>query len=145
MFLINLYYQFIESYINYNILNWPSTLTSNLECIMKKKAIRVITFENKYEHTSPLFKELGILPLDQQIQLKQAALMWKVHNRYIPPPPISDMFALNISEIVRRINPNKYHLPNPRLNYAKRHISYSCVKLWNTEIPNELKEIAFLT
>ena len=86
---------------------------------------------------------LSILPLDQQIQLKQAAFIWKLHNRYIPPP-ISDMFALNTSKIVRRRNPNKYHLPNPRLNYAKRHISYSCVKLWNTEIPNELKEISFL-
>ena len=124
-FLISLYYSFIESYINYNILNWSSTPTSNLEGIRKsiKKAIRVIAFENKYEHTSPLVKELGILPLDQQIQLKQAAFMWNVHNRYIPPPT-SDMFALNTSEIVRRMNPNKYHLPNPRLKYAKRHISY---------------------
>ena len=123
--LISLYYSFIESYINYNILNWSSTPTSNLEGIRKsiKKAIPVIAFENKYEHTSPLFKELGILPLDQQIQLKHAAFMWKVPNRYIPPS-ISDMFALNTSEIVRRINPNKYHLPNLRLNYAKRHVSY---------------------
>ena len=143
--LISLYYSFIESYTNYNILNWSATPASNLESIRMsiKKAIRVITFENKYEHTSPLFKKLGILPLDQQIQLKQAAFMWKVHNDYIPPT-ISCMFNLNNSEIIRRINPNKYHLPNPRLNYAKIHISYSCVKLWNTEIPIELKEITSL-
>ena len=114
--LISLYYSFIESYTNYNILNWSSTPTSNLESIRMniKKAIRVITFENNYEHTSPLFKKLGILPLSQQIQLKQAAFMWKVHNNYIPPT-ISCMFTLNTSEIVRRIHPNKYHLPNPRL------------------------------
>ena len=48
--LISLYYSFIESHINYNILNWSSTPTSNLEGIRMsiKKAIRVIAFENKY-------------------------------------------------------------------------------------------------
>ena len=66
--------------------------------------------------------------------------MWKLHNGYIPPP-VSNMFNLNTSQVVVRTNPGKYHLPAPRLNYAKRHISYWCVKLWNTEIPHSIKQI----
>ena len=127
------------------MLNWSSTPTSNLECIRLsiKKAVRIITFENKYEHTTPLFKELKILPLDYQIKHKQATFMWKLYNGYIPPP-ISNIFKLNTSEIIRRYNPTKYHLPNPNSNYEKDQISYSCVRLWNTEIPNELKQITLL-
>ena len=67
--------------------------------------------------------------------------MWKLHNGFIPYP-ISNMFKL--SEVVRSSNPYKYVLPNPNQDYDKRNISYSCPKLWNTSIPNELKKTAFL-
>jgi len=143
--LIKLYYSFIQSHLNYNLLNWSSTSTSNLECIRLsiKKIIRIISFINKYDHTASLFKELEILPLDSLIKFKQGIFMWKLYNGYIPLP-VSSMFKLNTSEIVMRTNPGKFHLPNPRLNYAKMNISYSCVLLWNINIPISMKKISFL-
>ena len=63
----SLYYSFIQPYVDYNILNWSSTSTSNLECIRisLKKAARIISFKHRQEHSAPLFKNLEILPLDQ--------------------------------------------------------------------------------
>ena len=138
---IKLYHSFVQSHIDYNILNWSSTPSTNLECIRLKikKAIRIITFKNKYEHTCNLFKELKLLPLDTVIKHKQAVFMWKLQNGTIPSP-ISDMFTLNRTVIVNRTNPLKYNLPNPNNEYEKKSISYSCVNVWNA-IPAEFKQI----
>ena len=99
------------SYTNYSLLNWSSTHKSNLKCIELKikKAIRVLSFKNKYEHTVPLFKDHQILPFECQIKHKQAIFMWKLHNGYIPPP-ISELFTLNRSEVMLRIHPDRYHI-----------------------------------
>ena len=40
-----------------------------------KKAVRIISFKERDEHTDPLFKELGIMPLDKSIELKYAKFM----------------------------------------------------------------------
>ena len=134
--LLKLYYSFIQSYANYSLLNWSATESSNLDCIRLKikKAIRTITFQNKYEHTSPLFKEQKILPLDYLIKHKKAVFMWKLFNGYIPPP-ISNMFTAS------KINTNRYQLSYARLDLTKRQISSSCVRLWNTEVPDKIKQI----
>ena len=57
---LELYHSFVQSYINYNIVNWTCTNKTFIEPIEKKlkKAIRVISFsKTKYDHTSPLFKK----------------------------------------------------------------------------------------
>ena len=137
--LICLYYSFINSYIEYGLLNWSSAPTTNLDVIRlcTKKAIRLITFKNKTEHTTPLFKELGILPMDHLIKHKQATFMWKLTNNLIPTP-VKYLFKPSTSLIDTRQG-HKYLLPAPRLNISQRHITYSGVKTWNTVVPPALK------
>ena len=144
----SLYYSFIHPYLNYNLINWSTAQSSNMDCLRVscKKAVRTILSKNKREHALPLFKTLNILPLDELIKLKRGEYMWKIKNNLLPKS-LNSWFHTNNSDIVNRINTNitsginikKYHLPNPRLEYAKRHITYSGVKLWNNEIPTELK------
>ena len=144
----SLYYSFIHHYLNYNLINWSTAQSSNMDCLRLscKKAVRTILSKNKREHALPLFKILNILPLDELIKLKRGEYMWKIKNNLLPKS-LNSWFHTNNSDIVNRINTNitsginikKYHLPNPRLEYAKRHITYSGVKLWNNEIPIELK------
>ena len=64
---------YIPLYRLYNLFNWLCTPKSNLDCIRisVKKAIRIITFNKRQEHTVPLFKELEIIPLDSFIKFKQ--------------------------------------------------------------------------
>ena len=143
--LTSLYYSFIQSYIDYNLLNWSSTCATNLNPIRLtiKKAIRLISFENKFEHTSPLFKKIGILPLDLQIKHKQAVFMWKLHNGIIPSP-VSKLFKMNLSTIETRNNPNNYGIPIPSSEFAKKQITYSCVNIWNKEVPSDIKKSSIL-
>ena len=139
-----LYYSFIQPFLDYNLFNWSSAHSTNLDCLRTstKKAVRLILSTNKREHAQPLFKELEILPLDDYIKLKKGTFMWKTHNKLILTQ-ISTHYHLQNSEILNRLYYGRYRSPNPRLEYAKIHITYSGPKLWNLEIPDELKKIPF--
>ena len=137
-----LYYSFIQPYLDYNILNWSCAPSSNLDClkVSTNKAVRTILSKNKREHAPPLFKELDILPLDDLIKLRRASFMWKVKNNLLPTT-MTSWFQINNSIITNRIhNEVTYILPQPRIEYAKRHITFSGPELWNSEIPNEPKK-----
>ena len=83
--LLNLFYSFVQSHANYNLLNWSSTKHSFLTPIELKfkTAIRLVSFKGRYEHTSALFSKLNILPFRQLIKYKQGNFLWKVCNGYI--------------------------------------------------------------
>ena len=71
--LLNLFYSFVQSHANYNLLNWSCTNSSFLKPIELKfkTAVRLVTFKGKYEHTKPLFSELEVLPFGDLIRYKQ--------------------------------------------------------------------------
>ena len=94
----NLYYSFIQSHLNYNLINWSCTYPSYLEPINKKvkKAIRLISFsKTKYDHTSPLFKQHSILPFPELITYKKAIFMWRAAHSFAPQTFISSLFTKN--------------------------------------------------
>ena len=141
-----LYYSFIFPYLDYNLLNWSSDYPTNLDCLnaSNKKAVRIILSKKGREHAAPLFKELGILPLDGLIKLKRGTFMWKLDNNLLPQSN-SGWFSLSNSVIRKRLSLSKYHIPDPRIGYTKRHNIYSATKLWNTEIPIQLMQSTSLT
>ena len=125
--LLNLYYAFIQSHINYNLLNWTSTYPSLIEPINLKikAAVRLISFKNKYEHTKPLFLNKGILPFYELINYKKGNFLWKISNGYVQTP-LSDIFVKN------SYNRYRFNLPNPLNTLDKSKIVYSSVKYWNS-------------
>ena len=137
----NLYFSFIQPFIDYCSLNWAGTPTTNLDNLRTKikKAVRVISFKKQTDHSLPLFQQLKILPLDQEIKLKQGKFMWKLENNLIPHC-IENNFTINkASMISRNSSKKKICLPLVRLDYSKRFITYSGVNLWNNEIPFTIK------
>ena len=66
----SLYFSFIHPYLDYNLLNWSSAPSSNMDCLRlsTKKTVQIILSKNKHEHAPPLFKDLNILPLDDLIK-----------------------------------------------------------------------------
>ena len=68
-----------------------------------KKAIRIITFNKKQEHTAPLFTEIEILPLDSCIKLKQANFIWKLNHNLLPHT-IMENFTIHPFNIIKRAN-----------------------------------------
>ena len=129
-----LYFTFINSHTNYNLLNWGTAPVANFEKISSKtrKAIRIISFKSQDDDTLPLFKKLSILPLEETLQLKQANFMWKLKNNLIPPS-LSSNFRLN--------HRNQITITYNRLLQSARHITYVGPKLWN-EIPQNIQDKA---
>ena len=136
---LNLYHAFVQSHLNYNILNWSCTHISSLDCLEKKikKAIRIISFsKTKVEHTAPLFKKHNILPFYDHIQHRRASFMWKIQNGYIQTP-LNNIFTKNAQ------NEQKYVLPFPKNEKDKRSFEYQCVKAWNM-VPESIRKITTL-
>ena len=134
----NLFYSFVQSHINYNLINWSSTYPTLINAIglKVKAAVRLISFKNKYEHTNPLFLKHKILPLLDLIKYKKAILLWKISKGYINEP-LSTIFDRNT------YNPLRYNLPNPQRTSDKYKIVYSCVKYWNS-IPRHIRNASTL-
>ena len=136
--LLNLFYSFIQSHVNYNLINWSSTYPSYLNAIdLKiKSAVRMISFKNKYEHSRPLYLKHNILPLNELIKHKKANLLWKICHGYIKRP-LSQYFAHNIR------NPLRFNIPNPNNDLEKNQLIYSSIKYWNS-IPLSIRNTSTL-
>ena len=132
----SLYFSFINPHIDYNLLNWGSSSMTSINSvnINIKKAIRIMCFKKRDEPSLPLFKELNILPLDKTIKLKQAKFMWRLMNNYLPCS-----ISANFNQHTRPLR-SQFSVPSTRLDYASKHITYAGLKLWNNEIPNEIKQ-----
>ena len=136
--LLNLYYAFIQSHINYNLLNWTATYPSFIKPInlKVKAAVRLISFKNKYEHTNRLFITKEILPFDDLINYKKGNFLWKISNGFITSP-LSNVFKIN------SYNKHRFNLPNPSNTLDKYKIVYTCVKYWNS-IPMHIRKATTL-
>ena len=130
----SLYFTFINSHTDYNLLNWGTAPKCNLDKISSKirKAIRIISFKQYDEPATPLFKKLSILPLEDTIELKRANFMWKLEHGLIPPSLVSN-FKYN--------HRNQLLNPQNRLAQTANHITYAGPKLWG-ELPTKIKEKA---
>ena len=96
-----------------------------------KSAVRLISFRNKYEHTTPLFIKHKLFPFKDMIKYKQGNFLWKISHGFIGSP-ISKIFVKN------SYNPLRFNLPNPTCTADKHKIFYSSIKYWNS-LPIEIR------
>ena len=134
--LLKMFFSFVQSHINYNILNWTCTNSSFLDPIEKKvkKAIRIISFaKTKYDHTIPYFIQHKILPFRELIKLRRATFMWKIKHGYLSNI-LTNLFTLNMH------NQKRFVLPHPKNNREKLLLVYTCTSIWNS-IPEKIRDL----
>ena len=131
----SLYYSFINSYIEYNLLNWGMASDTNLNTVTKKvnKAIRIISFEDNDSPTIPLFKKLDILPLTSAIQAKYAKFMWKLYNNLLPSALSSNFHHSSRTGFSKSV---------PRLSTLSKFVSYAGHIVWD-DIPTDIKNKSY--
>ena len=61
-----------------------------------KKAIRIINFSSFSDHTSPLFKDLNVIKLFDEVTFHIAVFMYKFKNQL--PPSNFDVFFTSVKE-----------------------------------------------
>jgi hypothetical protein len=131
-----LYYAMVHSHLSYCINVYGSANTTNLQRlrVKQKEAIRVINNAGYRDHTAPLFKENGILPIDEMIKLSNLLFMHRFINRNLPLS-FHDLWSLNRIQNPARLLRNANDLRIPAHNYAtlKRLPLFTFPRIWNEE------------
>ena len=135
--LVNLYYALIYPYLIYGLILWGNTYESNLNpiIVLQKRVVRAITFANFDEHSSPLFKALGILKFSDLISFQNLLFMHDFNNHTVPRAfdnsvftPTNQVHQYNTRQALKCT----FYMPSVRTNYGKFSIRYAGSKIWNT-------------
>ena len=80
----SIYFAIFESYLSYHCLVWAQNC-SNIQriIILQKKVIRIINFQPRNFHTSPLFKQNSILKFQDKICLENILFISKTLNNFL--------------------------------------------------------------
>ena len=120
--LIGLYYALIYPLITYSLIAWGHTYESiiNPLILLQKRTIRIITFPSCFEHSSPLFKSLKLIKLQDLVKICTAVFMFKFHNSLLPST--FNSFFVPVNEIhnynTRLSSSQSYALSKSRTNYG---------------------------
>lgn len=132
-----LYFAFVHSHLNYCIESWGGTYTTYLEPLsrLQKRAMRLITYSRYTEPSGPLFRSVGVLPLDLLYNLKIAETVFKIIKTNDPLP--LQIFKLPLRN-TRAATNNLFNLPSCRNVYGERLIEFNGALVWN-DIPTDIK------
>ena len=133
--LLDLYYALVYPFLTYCLIAWGNTYQTSLQplFVLQKKAIRIITFSSFSDHTSPLFKDLNVIKLFDEVTFHIAVFMYKFKNRLLPSN--FDVFFTSVKESHNyntRLSSRMTHaLPITRTSYGISNIRYQGAKIWN--------------
>ena len=119
---------------------WSSAAATNLLKLqaVQNFAARIICGSRKFDHVTPLLKELHWLPIKSQLYLRDAVLAFKCMTGSAPAY-LSSKF-LTRGEVSGRATRNSQllHIPLYKSKSGQRTFFYRTVSLWNS-LDNSLK------
>ena len=73
-------------YLSYCSEIWGNTYKTNINCVylLQKKVLRIVCNVDYQYHSNVLFKELRMLKLSDNIELKTAMIMYKAKKKFYP-------------------------------------------------------------
>ena len=96
---------------------------------MQKRTIRILANANYLEHTSPLFYNLSILPLEQLVKFNTGIFMYRAYHKCLPP---TLQIYFTASHCINTRHKNDFHQRFARTRKKQFCMSVSGVKLWNS-------------
>ena len=140
----SIYFAIFDSYLSYRCLVLAqncSTIQRTL--ILQKKAVRLINFEPRDAHTSPLLKQNFILNFQDKICLENVLFVSKSLNN-LTPSVFSTWFSFSSDqhnyETLSSTQGNLTKLFDKTNRYGKYSITVSAVESWN-KIQKKLKDM----
>ncbi len=84
--LIKLFNSLVLPLFDYANVVWGTVCGTQIKYVYKlqKRAARILTGENRFSRTKPLFKKLNWMPLTERIQYHTAVLNYKARNFMTP-------------------------------------------------------------
>ena len=133
---------YIKSHIDYcsNLFTLCNIGTIKPLNILLKKTVRVIKRKKKFAHTAPLFRELEILPVPEQIEFNVLKFMHKRYNNKLPPT-LNCFWERNRDRNDREMrNEHDFFIEHARLISYKSHPYFKFPHLWNS-LSNDMKAV----
>ena len=129
-----LYFAMVHSHIVYciNVFSCANITTLSPLKLKQKEAIRIVCNAVYRDHTGPLFKRLGILPLDELIKYSQLKFMHDYFHRKLPLS-FNETWIQNRNrnpELALR-NANNLYVPAHHFATTKRFPLFTFPKIWN--------------
>ena len=121
---------------------WSSTTKNNIGRLQKVQnfVARIVTGARKYEHITPMLKELHWLPVAKQLEVRDILMAFKC-IKGLAPPSLCNKFSTRSQVHTRNTrNKDKLHIPSFRSATGQRSFSYRAVQLWN-DLPESLANI----
>ena len=134
--LINIYYAVFSSHMTYGCQIWTPkhNYISDKIFSVQKKAIRIMSFADKREHTDPLFKKLNILKFKDNLALLNTKFVHDFLKGTLPSIFVDTFRRVeNIhSKETSQATCGKLFIPRYlTVNYGKKSISMCCINSWN--------------
>ena len=130
--LLDYYYAFIYPYISYNVEVWGAAyaIVLNPLIVQHKRIIRTMTWSHFRDHTSPLFKKLGVLKFMDIYKYRICIRMYKSLS--------NGEFLVEHDRLTRCSNlaAPKFH----RLTLTQHAFSFTGPSMWNS-LPDFLRSI----
>ena len=132
--LTSIYYSLFQSYIVHGSTVWSFTSQKNMKKIFvfQKKCMRLLTVSDYREHTSPIFKSLKVLKLQDIIKFSILKLIYFYFNDQLPLQ-VKNIFIKNES-----VNPYKtrggklFFIPHINTtHFGTKSLRYNGPLTWN--------------
>ena len=102
--------------------------------ILPKKTMRIVTFSNFDQHSTPLFRLLNIIKLYDLVTLYICVFIFQFHNRFLRS--YFDFFFTQVKEMnkynLRSTTNQSYYMPKARTNYGLFNIRFQGPKVWDS-------------
>ena len=129
-----MYFAIFESHLNYCCLVWSQNCNAiNRLVILQKTALRIINFQPRNTHSSPLFKSF-ILKFSDKVTLENTLFVSKSINNLLPSL-FNDWFFFSSDQHNYETSCSflgNLHKPSYKINlYGKNSIIVSAINAWN--------------
>ena len=143
--LLNVYNAYIQPFLDYGNLVWCMASPSNLKILstLQKKSMKIIKNIKNYQTMDAIFKDGKILPIDLNIKLASAKLIWKFYNVKLPLAT-NEIFQLHGVERNNR-DDYKYIKPFCKTEVAKKFVTFDGIHNWNFCIPQNILKSKTIT
>ena len=121
-----LYYALVYPYLQYCVTVWGSTYSTNLNrlVLLQKRVIRIIDKQDFGVHTSPIFKELKILKLEDIYLFNLGKFIYQYKHNLLPDCLECPLLTVDQVHNYNTRNSKAFYVSTCRTNFRKFSVNY---------------------